>query len=117
MRTQYALPKNKKKVIEAALKEAVKVHCDYLDCKESVARQSSDKSPRWILDHATKSKNFTHFVFIERQDLLWGGEKNWWDVGCSFRHNDGRDYFLFIELDYLKGFELVKKFKLEKYVF
>jgi len=111
-RTQYDIPKNKRKsVIEDALEVSFLTETDELDCNKSFSRYSSNKTPQEVLELCLSKS--AHFVFILKDEREQFGEKDYFDVGCSTL-TASPDYFLFISLSIEDGNKLIKKHDLKK---
>lgn len=112
-RASYQIPpKEAKEILKAAIAVSKIIRVDELDCSKSFTRQSTDKTVEEVLEIGLNNSK-THYNFIYR-DMSFNGQKDYWDVGfCTICLNP--DYFLWIELEPDKGYEIINKFKLKEY--
>jgi hypothetical protein len=112
MSKSYILPENPEELIRECLNVATKSWVDQLDCSVSWARQRTNLTVEEVLKIALEDKR-TFWSFIYRE----GGfidETAHWEIGC--RTISGEiDYFLWVELDFQVGNNIINKYHLCKY--
>lgn len=114
-RTPYVIPKDKaREILELAISVALDVRVDQLDCSISWARQPTDKNIEEVLEIGL-SKSNTHYNFIYRDmSVITNSSEDYWDIGFSTIALKP-DYFLWITLQPENGWEIVKKYNLQKH--
>jgi hypothetical protein len=109
----FKLPKSKaEKVIREAMSIAKWIKADQLDCNVSFARKDTDKTPEEVLKMGLKDKNtFWNFIIRYKDGCLPSRS----DIGLSVRPVGSEiEYFLWIDVDVDKAYDLVMKHKLKQ---
>jgi hypothetical protein len=108
----FKLPPSKaKKVIQEAIDISTSLIVEELDCRKSICRQKTKKTTDEVfqmgLDH---SDTLWHFC-IRR----WECKNNltFTDIGLSTGPSTGITYFLWINVDAGKAYDLARKYKLK----
>ena len=110
----FKLPKSKaEKVIREAMSIAKWIKTDQLDCNISFARQDTNKTPDEVLKMGLKDKN-TFWNFIIRESKDWIDASS--DIGLSVKPVGLEiEYFLWIDVDVDKAYDLAMKYKLKRH--
>lgn len=109
----YKIPKDKRKdLFEEALALSFRHWCDKLDCRVSIARVKTDKTPEWILNRYLKQGDNAHWTFIERLDSRYG-QTDHFQI-CVSGLADHPNYFLWILVAIKDGENLVRKYDLNQ---
>ena len=106
----FKLPRSKaKKVIREAMDISKSIRVDELDCSKSLTRQSTSKTVSEILEMGFKDKD-TMWHFCIRYHP-YSDEPKSTDIGLST--GLWVTYFLWIDVDVNKAFQLANKYKLK----
>ena len=109
----FRLPRSKaEKVIREAMSISKWIKADELDCNVSFARKDTDKTPEEVLKMGLKDKNtFWNFIIRDSKDWIEANS----DIGLSVRPVKlETTYFLWIDVDVDKAYDLAMKYKLKR---